>query len=117
MNRPDHLVLQSHRQSRNVPLARAARARRNARPTEIGRPKNAEQSRSLALSLFRKESRQSRLDVFAPQLGEMPLNQTLIDPLLYRRVVQLWLPLFCNSIQLEAVAPGERFQKVTNCHT
>src|ERR1700730_2037280 len=117
MNRPDHLVLQSHRRSRSVPLARAARARRNARPTEIGRPKNAEQSRYLALSLFRNESRQSGLDVFARQVGEMPLNQTLIDPLLYRRVVQLWFQLFCNSIQLKTVAPGERFQKVANCHT
>src|SRR6266478_5014681 len=109
MIRRDHPVLRSRRRNRSVPPARGAQSRRNVHQKRTGTPMSVSEFRCLAFSFCRSQGAKPSLCVFAGEIGEMPVNEPLIDPQFTTWVVRLRFDLLDDPTYFESIAVRDWF--------
>ncbi len=76
----------------------------------------ASEFRCLVFSFCRSKGTKPSLRVLAGELGEMPINEPLLDPQSDGRMVRLRLDFFDDSAQFESVAARGWFHYVARRH-
>src|SRR5437016_13123675 len=113
MSRPDRPVLQSRRRNRSVLPAEAAQSRQNAHRKESGKPMNAAESRCPLLSFCGSgNGTEPSARIFAGKLGEMSIDEPLIDPRCYGWVIGVGRNFCKASTEFTSVALTKRVDQV-----